>query len=61
MGLFEIKLYIRNQQNLQDLVERLRDEVNRITPAVIRYEQKEYVSRFAYSQETGGWHFEHLI
>lgn len=60
MGLFEIKLYLRNQQNLQKLVDRLKDEFNRITPALIRNVQ-EYFSRFTSSQETNEWHFEHLI
>lgn len=60
-GYIKSKVYVNRPQNLQDLKDRIRHEMSLITPQVIRNVLDECVRRFAYCQETDGWHFEHLI
>lgn len=60
-GYLKSKVYVVRPQNLEELKNRISDEMRRITPEVIRNVQEECVHRFAYCQEADGWQFEHLI
>lgn len=61
MGFLKVKVYVDSSQNLQELENRIRVEISRITPDIIFNVQEECAHRFAYCEENGGWHFEHLI
>lgn len=60
-GYLKSKVYVEKLLNLEDLKNRIRLEMRRISPEVIHRVQEEFVSRLAYCQETNGWQFEHLI
>lgn len=60
-GYLKSKVYVNRPQNINDLKERIRQEIRRITPDVIINVQNEFISRLGYCQIVNGQQFEHLL
>lgn len=60
-GYLKSKVYVNRPQNINDLKERIRQEIRRITPDVISNVQNEFISRLGYCQIANGQQFEHLL
>lgn len=59
--IIEPYIYVDRPQHLQELKNRINVEISSIMSEFIHNVLAEYVRRFAYYQETGEWHFEHII
>lgn len=53
-GYLKSKVYVNRPQNLEELQNRIRNEIDRITPQVISNVLEECLHRFAYCQAVGG-------
>lgn len=60
-GYLKSKVYVNRPNNLQELTERITQEIQRITPVVIANVTRAFTNRLAYCQEVNGAQFEHLI
>lgn len=60
-GYLKSKVYFNRPNSLQELAERITEEINRIPPQVISNVIREFINRLAYCQEVNGAQFEHLI
>lgn len=60
-GHLKTKVYTNKPTNVDDLKERIRQEVQNITPEIIGRVQNEFIWRLGYCQTTNGEQFEHLI
>jgi hypothetical protein len=55
------KVYDTKPENLEDLRQRIVNEVRRITAEIIENVQNEFYYRLGYCQDVQGQHFEHLL
>ena len=60
-GYLKTRVYTTKPNNVDDLKARIRNEVRRITPQMIRNVRNEFETRLALCQEVGGAQFEHLF
>lgn len=60
-GYLKSKVYFNRPNNVDDLKERIRQEINQITPETIQNVLEEFQQRLHYCQEATGAQFEHLI
>lgn len=60
-GYLKGKVFKSQPANLDDLKDRIRQEIRQITPQMVRNVQREFVDRLGYCQLTNGRHFEHLL
>lgn len=60
-GYLKGKVFKSQPANLDDLKQRICQEIRRITPEMVQNVQQEFVDRLGYCQLTNGRHFEHLL
>lgn len=60
-GYLKHRVYKNKPNNMEDLKNRIRYEIQQITPEIIRNVLREFESRLAYCQEVNGEQFEHLL
>lgn len=60
-GYLKSKVYLQKPNNLEELRERIRDEIQSIPGEILQNVLEETVHRFAHCQAVDGQHFEHLI
>lgn len=60
-GYLKSKVYATKPRNIEELKERIRQEIQLITPEVLRSLQREFYHRLALCQEVNGFHFEQLL
>lgn len=60
-GHLKSKVYIQKPNNIADLQERIREEINKITPEMLGNVRDETYHRLGCCQQVNGAHFEHLL
>lgn len=60
-GYLKSKVYFNRPHNIQDLKDRIRNEVRLIRPETLTRVLEEFRNRLGYCQEVNGMHFEQLI
>lgn len=60
-GYLKCKVYINRPNNIENLKNRIRDEMRSIEPYVVHNVLDEFKDRLGYCQAVGGDHFEHLL
>lgn len=60
-GYLKSKVYVNKPPNLEELMERIRQEVRNITPEILANVRNECINRIGYCQLVNGEHFQHLI